>query len=138
MAVILVVEDQEANQELVTRFLKRDGHRVLLATDGLAGVNAALEHIPDLILMDLGLPGMDGWEAAKQIKSNPQTAHIPIIALTARVQPEEVFKAKQAGCDGYETKPVVYQRLLKKIEAIVGRRRLIEKTEKPPPPAVPQ
>jgi two-component system cell cycle response regulator DivK len=124
MAVILVVEDDETNQELVTRFLKRDGHRVVLANDGSAGVRAALEHIPDLILMDLGLPGMDGWEAAQLIKSSARTAHIPIIALTAHAMPEDVLKAQGAGCDAYETKPVVYQRLLKKIEALVGRRRV--------------
>jgi two-component system response regulator len=121
MAVILVVEDDEANQELVTRFLKRDGHRVLLALDGSAALKSALEHVPDLILMDLGLPGMDGWEAAQRIKSSPETAHIPIIALTARALPEDVLKARNAGCDAYETKPVVYQRLLKKIEALVNR-----------------
>jgi two-component system, cell cycle response regulator DivK len=121
MAVILVVEDDEANQELVTRFLRRDGHRVVVAADGTKGVQAALEHIPDLILMDLGLPGMDGWEAAQLIKSSSRTAHIPIIALTAHALPEDVFKAKEAGCDAYETKPVVYQRLMKKIEALVNR-----------------
>lgn len=121
MALILVVEDDEANQELVTRFLKRDGHRVLLAVDGSGGVRAALENVPDLILMDLGLPGMDGWQAAQLIKTNSSTAHIPIIALTARAQPEDVFRARQAGCDAYETKPVVYQRLMKKIEALVRR-----------------
>ncbi len=121
MAVILVVEDDEANQELVTRFLKRAGHRVLVAMDGMAGVTAALEHVPDLILMDLGLPGLDGWDAAKRIKSSPRTAHIPIIALTARALTEDVFKAREVGCDAYETKPVVYQRLMKKIEAFVNR-----------------
>jgi two-component system cell cycle response regulator DivK len=121
VALILVVEDDEANQELVTRFLKRDGHRVVLAIDGSAGVRAALEHIPDLIVMDLGLPGMDGWEAAQLIKSSAKTAHIPIIALTAHALTEDVLKAKDSGCDAYETKPVVYQRLMKKIEALVRR-----------------
>lgn len=121
MAVILVVEDDEANQELVTRFLKREGHRVLLAADGLTGVQTASEHIPDLIVMDLRLPGLDGWEAAHRIKSNPETARIPIIALTAHALPEDVWKARQSGCDAFETKPVVYQRLLKKIEALVKR-----------------
>lgn len=119
MAVILVIEDDEANQELVTRFLKRDGHHVLLAGDGMTGVRAALSNIPDLILMDLGLPGLDGWEATQLIKSSPKTSHIPIIALTARALAEDVLKAKAMGCDAYETKPVVYQRLLKKIEALV-------------------
>jgi CheY-like chemotaxis protein len=120
MAVILVVEDDEANQELVTRFLRRAGHRVFHATDGMSGVRAALEGIPDLIVMDLGLPGMDGWEAARRIRSNPATAHIPIIALTAHTLSEDVQKARQAGCDAYETKPVVYQRLMQKIEGFVN------------------
>ena len=116
MAVILVVEDDEANQELVTRFLRRRGHQVFLAADGAAGVQAATEYVPDLIVMDLGLPGMDGWEATRRIKSNPETAHIPVIALTAHSLSEDVFKAREVGCDAYETKPVVYKRLLKKIE----------------------
>jgi two-component system cell cycle response regulator DivK len=119
MALILVVEDDEANQELVIRFLKRAGHRVLLAMDGSSGVRSALEHTPDLILMDLGLPGMDGWEAAQLIKSSARTSHIPIIALTAHAISEDVERAKAAGCDAYETKPVVYQRLMKKIESLV-------------------
>ena len=122
MAVILVIEDDESNQELITRFLKRDGHQVLLAADGVTGVRTAQSQIPDLILMDLGLPGLDGWEATQLIKSAHKTAHIPIIALTARAMPEDVFKAKAVGCDAYETKPVVYQRLLKKIEALVSSR----------------
>jgi len=121
MALILVVEDDEANQELVIRFLKRDGHRVVLAVNGTEGVRAAIEHVPDLILMDLGLPGMDGWEAAGLIKSNGKTARIPIIALTAHALHEDVLKARNAGCDAYETKPVVYQRLMKKIESLVRR-----------------
>jgi two-component system cell cycle response regulator DivK len=121
MALILVVEDDEANQELVTRFLKRDGHRVVLAANGTEAVQAAIEHVPDLIVMDLGLPGMDGWEAARQIKSNGKTAQVPIIALTAHALPEDVFKARHAGCDAFETKPVVYQRLMKKIESLVKR-----------------
>jgi|SRR5581483_2150478 len=121
MAVILVIEDDESNQELVTRFLKRDGHQVLVAGDGVAGVRAAQAHVPDLILMDLGLPGLDGWEATQMIKSAPSTAHIPIIALTARAMPDDVLKARAVGCDAYEMKPVVYQRLMKKIDALVSR-----------------
>jgi two-component system cell cycle response regulator DivK len=120
MAVILIVEDDEANLELVTRFLRRAGHRVFHAMDGAGGVKAALEGVPDLILMDLGLPGMDGWEASRLIRANPATAHIPIIALTAHTLSENVQKAKESGCDAYETKPVVYQRLMKKIEGFVN------------------
>ena len=96
MPVILVVEDNEANLELVTRFLRRDGHTVLCAMDGASGVRTALEHIPDLILMDLGLPGMDGWEAAQLIRSSPKSAHIPIIALTAHSLAEDVRKGTVA------------------------------------------
>jgi two-component system, cell cycle response regulator DivK len=121
MPVILVVEDNEANLELVTRFLRRDGHTVLCAMDGASGVRTALEHIPDLILMDLGLPGMDGWEAAQLIRSSPKSAHIPIIALTAHSLAEDVRKAVTVGFDAYETKPVSYQRLMKKITEVVGR-----------------
>jgi len=116
MALILVVEDDEANQELVTRFLRRSGHQVLLAADGEAGVSAAQQHVPDLILMDLGLPKLGGCEASKLIKANPATAHIPIIALTAHTISDDVRKAIEAGIDAYETKPVVYQRLMKKIQ----------------------
>ena len=115
MALILVVEDDEANMELVTRFLKRAGHRVLFATDGAEGVRSAIKHIPDLIVLDLGLPGLDGWEAAQLIRGNPPTAHIPIIALTAHTLSENVNRALQVGITAYETKPVVYQRLMSKI-----------------------
>lgn len=119
MAKILVVEDDADNQELVTRFLKRNGHVVLLAPDGLAGVQAAQQHVPDLILMDLGLPVLDGWEAAHRIRSNTETSHIPIIALTAHALSEEVTRALERGIDDYELKPVVYQRLMTKIAKLV-------------------
>ena len=119
MALILVVEDDEVNQELVTRFLQREGHLVILARNGSSGVKAAEKQVPDLIVMDLGLPEMDGWEAAARVRSNPATAHIPIIALTAHTLPEDVDRAVRAGIDAYETKPVVYQRLMKKIASFV-------------------
>jgi two-component system, cell cycle response regulator DivK len=119
MARILVVEDDADNQELVTRFLKRQGHEVLLATDGLAGVKAAQEHVPDLILMDLGLPVLDGWEASRRIRSDAGTARIPIIALTAHALSDEVTKAIELGINDYELKPVVYQQLMKKIAKFV-------------------
>jgi two-component system, cell cycle response regulator DivK len=118
MAHILVVEDDEANQELVSRFLRRCGHKVLLAADGAAAVAAALEHRPDLIIMDLSLPVMDGWEAAGLIRSKPEIAHIPIIALTAHKGSGDVGKAVGVGMNAYETKPVAYQRLMKKIEEL--------------------
>jgi CheY-like chemotaxis protein len=119
MARILVVEDDANNQELVTRFLKRQGHEVLLAEDGLAGVKAAEEQLPDLILMDLGLPVMDGWEASRRIRSNTGTAHIPIIALTAHALSGDVTKAMKHGIDDYELKPVVYKQLMTKIAKLV-------------------
>jgi CheY-like chemotaxis protein len=122
MALILIVEDNGDNQELVTRFLRREGHQVLQAADGLAGVTAAQAHIPDLIVMDLGLPGLDGWEASQRIRSHAATAHIPIIALTAHVLSEHVTKAIEVGIDAYETKPVVYQRLMQKIAELIRAR----------------
>jgi CheY-like chemotaxis protein len=122
MALILVVEDDEANQELVSRFLRREGHEVVLVGDGLTAVNTALERLPDLILMDLSLPVMDGWESAGLIKANPATAHVPIIALTAHNLSGDVEKALGAGIDDYEMKPVAYQRLLKKIATILSMR----------------
>ena len=123
MAVILIVEDDADNKDLVTRFLKREGHSVLHAEDGEAGVSAAKAHLPALVVMDLGLPGMDGWEAARQIRASPETAHIPIVALTASTLSESVFKAAEAGIDAYETKPVAYQRLMRKIEELVKTKR---------------
>ena len=115
MARILVVEDDADNQELVTRFLQRAGHRVINVLDGFAGVKEAKEQIPDLILMDLVLPGMDGWEASRRIREDPKTFRIPIIALTAHAFTDEVAKAVEAGIDSYELKPVVYKRLMEKI-----------------------
>ncbi len=122
MAVILVVEDNPVNQDLVTRFLKKEGYDVLIASDGIAGVKAAREHNPDLIVMDLGLPGVDGWEAARRIRSAPKTARIPIIAVTGHTLADDVIKARQAGCDAYETKPIVYERLMKKIRLLLDAR----------------
>jgi two-component system, cell cycle response regulator DivK len=119
MPRILVVEDDEANQELITRFLRREGYGVIQATDGKSGVALAQGQLPDLILMDLSLPELDGWEATRQIRANPVTAAIPIIALTAHAFAEEVKDAVQAGCNQYETKPLVYRRLIKKIKALL-------------------
>src|ERR1700722_6775965 len=110
MALILVVEDDDANQELVTRFLRRDGHTIIHSTDGLSAIELAQARKPDLILMDLNLPGLDGWEATRRIKNNPHTRDIPIIALTAHALADEVMRAMQAGCGSYETKPVSYGR----------------------------
>jgi two-component system, cell cycle response regulator DivK len=115
----LVVEDDEANRELVTRVLRREGYEVIAANDGMIGVARALAEVPDLILMDLSLPELDGWEATRQIRANPVTATIPIIALTAHAFAEEVQQALEAGCNRYETKPLVYRRLLKKVRDLL-------------------
>jgi|HubBroStandDraft_1064217.scaffolds.fasta_scaffold29408_2 two-component system cell cycle response regulator DivK len=120
MARILVVEDNEANLELITRFLRREGFEVIQATDGVTGVALAQGQVPDLILMDLSLPELDGWEATRQIRGNPVTATIPIIALTAHAFAEQVKEALLAGCNQYETKPLVYRRLIKKIRSLLN------------------
>jgi len=120
MPRILVVEDDEANRELVTRVLRREGYEVIPANDGLIGVARALAEVPDLILMDLSLPELDGWEATRQIRANPVTATIPIIALTAHAFAEEVQEALEAGCNRYETKPLVYRRLMKKVRDLLN------------------
>jgi two-component system cell cycle response regulator DivK len=120
MTKILVVEDDEANQEIVTRILRREGYEVIQANDGVAGVALALTEKPDLILMDLSLPELDGWEATRQIRANPVTAAIPIIALTAHAFAEEVQRALQAGCNHYETKPLVYRRVIKKVKDLLN------------------
>jgi CheY-like chemotaxis protein len=119
MAKILVIEDDDANQEVVTRFLLREGHIVFHATNGLKGVELAGSEVPDLILMDLNLPYLDGWEATRRIRALPATARIPIIVLTARALASDVSKALEAGCDDYETKPLIYPRLMRKIRAFV-------------------
>src|ERR1700733_6888908 len=123
MPIILVVEDDEANRELVTRVLQREGFEVIAANDGAAGVARALAEVPHLIVMDLSLPELDGWEATRQIRANPVTATIPIIALTAHAFAEEVKEALQAGCNQYETKPIVYRRLIKKIRTMLNAER---------------
>jgi two-component system cell cycle response regulator DivK len=120
MALILVVEDDSANQEIVTRFLRRSGHQVILAGDGLSGVQSAKDNMPDLILMDLGLPELDGWGATQLIRANATTAHIPVIALTAHAFAEDVNRAIDVQIDAYETKPLVYERLMTKIATFIG------------------
>lgn len=117
---ILVIEDNEVNQILVTRYLRREGYAVVHAGDGLSGVQMAQTESPDLILMDLSLPELDGWEATRRIKGDPKTSRIPIIALTAHAFQADVSNALQAGCDGYETKPVAYERLMTKIGSLLA------------------
>jgi CheY-like chemotaxis protein len=119
MAKILLVEDNEMNRDMLTRRLQRRGHEVLVAVDGAEGVAVAQDQRPGLILMDMSLPIMDGWEATRQIKSDPATSTIPIIALTAHAMSEDREKALAAGCDDYDTKPVEFGRLVTKIDALL-------------------
>ena len=115
---ILYVEDNDDNIYMLRNRLTRAGHTVVVATDGAQGVAMAASELPDLILLDLSLPEVDGWEAARRIKAGPQTRAIPIIALTAHAMPGDREKALAAGCDDFDTKPVELKRLLEKISAL--------------------
>ena len=118
---ILYVEDNEDNIFMLKNRLTRAGFTVIIATDGAQGVAMALSERPDLILMDLSLPVLDGWEATRQIKAAPYTKHIPVIALTAHAMAGDREKALAAGCDDYDTKPIELPRLLGKIKALAER-----------------
>ena len=120
MTTILLVEDNEDNRDMLSRRLQRKGFDVSLAVDGQDGVNKAEADMPDLILMDMSLPVMDGWQATKKLKSEPATKDIPVIALTAHAMSSDREKAIEAGCDDYDTKPVDLQRLLDKIEKLTA------------------
>lgn len=121
MPKILLVEDNEMNRDMLSRRLQRKGYQVIMAIDGSQGVAIALSEIPDLILMDMGLPVLDGWQATEQIKASPTTKLIPIIALTAHAITGDREKCLAAGCDDYDTKPVEFTRLLSKIEALLDK-----------------
>jgi CheY-like chemotaxis protein len=121
MARILYVEDDDTNLDLLQRRLTRAGFEVTVAMDGLEGVAAAISAPPDLIVMDLNLPSLDGWEATRRLKSRPETRQIPIIALSAYAMDEHRRKALDAGCDDFEAKPVDFEALLGKIRAILAR-----------------
>lgn len=121
MPRILLVEDNELNRDMLARRLERKGYEVVSATDGLEGVERASSGGIDLILMDMSLPVLDGWEATRRIKADPLTRSIPIIALTAHAMAGDREKAIQAGCDDYDSKPVEFLRLLAKIEAGLQR-----------------
>jgi two-component system, cell cycle response regulator DivK len=118
MMKILYVEDNDDNIYMLRSRLMRAGYTVVIATDGAQGVALAASEQPDLVLMDLSLPVLDGWEAARRIKMTPETSRIPIIALTAHAMPGDREKALAAGCDDFDTKPVELQRLLDKIRAL--------------------
>ncbi len=117
---ILLVEDNELNRDMLSRRLIRHGYVVDMAFDGKEGVIKAKEILPDLILMDMSLPVMDGWEATKTIKADPELENIPIIGLSAHAMKSDIDKAMAAGCDDYDTKPVELQRLLEKINNLLA------------------
>ena len=121
MVKILLVEDNEMNRDMLSRRLARRGYTVVLALDGEQGVSLARSEKPDLILMDMSLPVMDGWEATRQLKSTLETRGIPIIALTAHAMPSDELKAREAGCDDFDTKPIELERLMEKIMALLVR-----------------
>jgi CheY-like chemotaxis protein len=120
MAKILLVEDNALNRDMLSRRLQRRGHEVICAVDGAEGLEAARREGPGLILMDMSLPGIDGWEASRQLKADAATSGIPIIALTAHAMSNDRQRALEAGCDDYDTKPVELPRLLQKIDALLG------------------
>ncbi|HEY1309871.1 MAG TPA: response regulator [Pseudolabrys sp.] len=119
MAKILLVEDNEMNRDMLSRRLSRNGFDIIIAVNGQEGVDLALSQSPDLILMDMSLPVLDGWEATRQLKANAATAGIPVIALTAHAMVQDKEKAMAAGCDEFDTKPVELPRLLEKINSLL-------------------
>ena len=123
MARILLVEDNEMNRDMLSRRLARRGFEVLIAENGQSGVDLTVSERPDLVLMDMSLPVMDGWEATRRLKADPNTSAIPIIALTAHAMASDRELALEAGCDDYDSKPVDLTRLLRKIEQLLAASR---------------
>jgi CheY-like chemotaxis protein len=121
VAKILIVEDNEMNRDMLSRRLTRRGFQIVLAVDGREGIAAATTESPDLILMDMSLPVVDGWEATRRLKAEPLTRAIPVIGLTAHAMAGDREKVLEAGCDDYDTKPVELPRLLLKIETLLAR-----------------
>ena len=119
-ARILLIEDNEMNRDMLSRRLEKRGYQVLVALDGEQGVAVAQKERPDLVLMDISLPVLDGWEATRRLKSAPDTQRIPVIALTAHAMSSDRDKAVEAGCDDFDTKPIDLARLLQKIEALLA------------------
>ncbi len=124
---ILLVEDNEMNRDMLSRRLLRRGYEVVIAVDGKEGVERAAADAPDLVVMDLNLPVIDGWQATRQIKAGPATRHIPVIALTSHAMAGDRERAMEAGCDDYDVKPIEFDRLLAKMEALLGRAKAPEK-----------
>ena len=121
MSRVLLVEDNEMNRDMLSRRLQRRGYEVIIAVDGEEGVKIARAEAPDLILMDMSLPLLDGWEATRQLKAAPETQFIPILALTAHAMSDDREKAIGAGCDDYETKPIEFSRLLTKMQSLLNK-----------------
>lgn len=119
MPKILLIEDNEMNRDMLSRRLERKGMQVLVAVDGEQGVAMAQSELPDLILMDMSLPVLDGWAATRQLKSDPETRNIPIIALTAHAMADDRNRCLEAGCDDYDTKPIDFTRLMGKIQTLL-------------------
>jgi CheY-like chemotaxis protein len=122
MSKVLLVEDNEASRDGLSRHLRRKGYEVLLAVDGRQGVEVARSEAPDLILMDMSLPVLDGWEATRQLRAGDLTRGIPVIALTAHAMAGDRERALEAGCDDYDTKPIEFPRLLRKIESLLVKK----------------
>ena len=121
MTKLLLIEDNEMNRDMLSRRLQKQGYEVVIAVDGEEGVAKAQTEAPALILMDMSLPGIDGWEATRRLKAEERTRSVPIIALTAHAMADDRDKAMAAGCDDFDTKPVELPRLLSKIQALLGR-----------------
>jgi CheY-like chemotaxis protein len=121
MITILLVEDNELNRDMLSRRLERKGYAIAIAVDGQQAVDMAAANPPSLILMDMSLPVLNGWEATRRIRADARTKHIPVIALTAHAMQGDERKAKEAGCDDYDTKPIELPRLLEKMERLLGR-----------------
>jgi two-component system, cell cycle response regulator DivK len=122
MSKVLLVEDNEESRDGLCRHLRRKGYEILVAVDGRQGVEVAGVAAPDLILMDMSLPVLDGWEATRQLKAGAQTCGIPVIALTAHAMAGDRERALEAGCDDYDTKPIEFARLLTKIESLLQKK----------------
>jgi len=125
MPRILLVEDNEMNRDMLSRRLQRKGYTVLIAVDGEQGLSTAYSEMPDLILMDISLPFIDGYEVTRRLKANPRTKHIPVIALTAHALLTDRDKAMKAGCNDYDTKPVDFSRLTEKIETLLVKEKTL-------------
>lgn len=119
MARLLIIEDNELNRDMLTRRLTRKGHYIMVACDGLEGVEMAINQKPDLILMDMSLPVLNGWDATRKLKARPDTCSIPVIALTAHAMASDHSQALEAGCDDFDTKPIEMERLVGKIQALL-------------------